>query len=257
MTKAILTVEGLSKRFSSATREIVALQNIAFTVSQGEFLGITGPSGCGKSTLARCILRLIEPDDGKIWIDGRDWLQLSPRKLRHSRRDIQMVFQNSSQSFNRFATVQEVITEPLRIHSIVAQPQYLAHSADLLERVGLSAELLPRHVASLSGGQRQRVAIARAIASRPKLLILDEAVSALDMIAKQKILELLASLQKDMGLSALFIAHDFAAIKALCHRTAIMDAGQIIEEGITSQLIAQPQAQLTRSLLQAVPSLNI
>ena len=256
MSTAILEVQALSKGFQASGRNIQALKSVSLSLKQGEFLGISGPSGCGKSTLARCILRLIEPDAGRVTVAGVNWLDLDPSSLRSHRRDMQMVFQNSSEAFNRLATVEEVITEPLRIHQLVTAASYRDEVIELLQRVGLSDNLLSRKVATLSGGQRQRVGIARALACRPKILILDEAVSALDMIAKRLILELLAKLQRESGLSALFISHDLAAIQALCQRIVIMDAGTIIEEGETKELIAQPQHPLTRSLIDAVPSLE-
>lgn len=255
MTPPILTVRNLSKSFRTRNRKTAALADVSFDLHQGEIFGVTGPSGCGKSTLARSLLRLIEPESGEIKLNGTDWKTLGSGQLRHARRMMQLVFQNSSESFNRFASVEQTITDPLRIHQIVEKPAFREETLRLLDRVGLSPDLLERNIMSLSGGQRQRVAIARALSCRPKILILDEAVSALDMISRRKILELIAALNQESQLSAIFISHDFAAIKALCHRTAVMDAGRIIEEGETQALIAQPRTALTRSLLDAVPSL--
>jgi peptide/nickel transport system ATP-binding protein len=257
MTNAVLRVSGLSKRYGNGERQTQALNDIEFTLQAGETLGITGPSGCGKTTLARCIMRLIEPDSGIISVDGTDWSNLSAGALRQRRRDMQMVFQNSSESFTRFSTVGGVISDPLRIHSVVEKNQRLAEVEKLLATVGLSADLLTRRISQLSGGQRQRVAIARALASRPKILVLDEAVSALDMIARRTILELIQSLQQERQLSVLFISHDLAAIRAICHRAMVMDSGKIIEEGDTTALISQPQTELVRSLLNAVPRLDL
>jgi peptide/nickel transport system ATP-binding protein len=202
-------------------------------------------------------MRLIEPDSGEISVDGTDWSKLSAGELRQRRRDMQMVFQNSSESFTQFSTVAGVISDPLRIHHVVEKSQRPHEVEKLLATVGLSSELMERRISQLSGGQRQRVAIARALASRPKILVLDEAVSALDMIARRTILDLIVSLQQKSQLSVLFISHDFAAIRAICHRVMVMDNGKIIEEGDTATLISQPRTELARSLLNAVPRLDI
>jgi peptide/nickel transport system ATP-binding protein len=257
MSKAVLRVSGLSKHYRSGKRQTQALQDIDLALQPGETLGITGPSGCGKTTLARCIMRLIEPDSGTISVDGTDWSKLSASALRQRRRDMQMVFQNSSEGFTRFSTVGGVISAPLRIHNVVEKNQRFAEVEKLLATVGLTSDLMTRRMSQLSGGQRQRVAIARAMASRPKILVLDEAVSALDMIARRTILELMVSLQQQRQLSVLFISHDLAAIRAICHRVIVMDNGKIIEEGDTSALISQPQTELARSLLNAVPRLDL
>ena len=255
MSELRLSVHHLSKQFSSKTREIKAVRDVSFHLYASETLGITGPSGCGKSTLAKCILRLIEPDEGKILIAGMDWQRLKGRALRQARRDIQIIFQNSTDSFSRFATVQSTINDPLRIHQIVPSNERQHEITRLLKLVGLGDELLHRRMNSLSGGQRQRVAIARAISTRPKVLILDEAVSALDQLAKRQILELIVSLQKETGLACLFISHDFAAIHAVCHRVAVMDAGEIVEIGRTQDVIGNPRHARTRALIDAVLAL--
>jgi peptide/nickel transport system ATP-binding protein len=211
MTNNALRVSGLSKQYTSGARQTLALRDSDLALQSGETLGITGPSGCGKTTLARCIMRLIEPDSGEISVDGTDWSKLSAGELRQRRRDMQMVFQNSSESFTQFSTVAGVISDPLRIHHVVEKSQRPHEVEKLLATVGLSSELMERRISQLSGGQRQRVAIARALASRPKILVLDEAVSALDMIARRTILDLIVSLQQKSQLSVLFISHDFAA----------------------------------------------
>lgn len=255
MSELRLSVDHLSKRFSSKSREIKAVQDVSFQLYFNETLGITGPSGCGKSTLAKCILRLVEPDEGTIHVAGVDWQNLEGQALRQARRVVQVVFQNSADSFSRFATVQSTIRDPLRIHKIVPRIERQSEIIRLLKLVGLGEELLHRRMNSLSGGQRQRVAIARAISTRPKVLILDEAVSALDQLAKRHILDLVVSLQEETGLACLFISHDFAAIHAICHRVAVMEAGEIVEMGSMQDVMDNPQHARTRALLDAVLTL--
>jgi peptide/nickel transport system ATP-binding protein len=252
----LLVVEGLSKTYRSQGRNTPAVCDVSFTLNRGETLGLAGPSGCGKSTLARLIMRLVEPDEGSIRFEDEDWLSLSGQELRHNRQHMQMVFQDTHAAFNPRATVETVIGEPLRIHNIVLSRHRPAEIAGLLERVGLPANFARRPILELSGGQRQRVAIARALSTRPSLLVMDEAVSALDVSVRAQILQLLVSVQRETGLACLFVSHDIAVIRAVCHRVAIMDAGTIAEHGETRHIISAPQSQTARRLIAAVPTLQ-
>lgn len=250
------SVNHLCKRYQSQGRTVQALDDVSFTLARGETLGLAGPSGCGKSTLARIIMRLSPADGGEVRFQGQNWLALSGRDLRAARRHVQMVFQDTHGAFNPRATVADAIGEPLRIHKIVAPRDRQAEIARLLERVGLGADYTERPVLQLSGGQRQRVAIARAIACRPSLLVMDEAVSALDVSVRAQILELLVSLQSETGLSCLFVSHDLAVIRAVCHRVAIMELGRIVEQGETDSVISNPQSDTAKRLIAAVPTLR-
>lgn len=256
MSAPLLSVSGLTKTFRSGGRHVLAVDDISFELAAGQTLGIVGASGSGKSTLARLLMRLIPTDAGEIRFQGQDWLALSGGRLRRARSDMQMVFQDPLSAFNPRATVESALADPLRIHEIVAKAERSARIEALLEKVGLSPSLRGRSVLALSGGQRQRLALARALATRPKLLILDEAVSALDLSIRRQVLELLVSLQREDGVSCLFIGHDLAVMRAIAHRVAVMEAGRIVESGETESVIAHPQSSVTKALIAAVPQLT-
>jgi peptide/nickel transport system ATP-binding protein len=256
MMTQLLSVEGLSKIYSTQGRVTHAVRNVSFSLAQGETLGLAGPSGCGKSSLARLVMRLLEPDAGSIRFQGQNWLELSGQSLRHARRHMQMVFQDTHAAFNPRSTVATVIDEPLRIHQIIPTGDRPAEIARLLERVGLPGDVASRPVLELSGGQRQRVAIARALSTRPALLVMDEAVSALDVSVRAQILELLVSIQKQTGLACLFVSHDIAVIRAICHRVAIMEAGSIVEYGETQRILSAPQSETAQRLIAATQTLR-
>ncbi len=255
MREPLLRVDGLSKRFVSAGRTVSALDGVSLSIGMGETLGLAGASGSGKSTLARVLLRLVEPDAGSVRFSGDDWLALSGGRLRARRARMQMVFQDPLSSFNPRASVSGVLDDPLRIHGIVSQKRRPFEIAALLERVGLSADYASRPIRDLSGGQRQRIAIARALATRPALIVLDEAVSALDISVRGRILKLLVDLQTEFGIAYLFISHDLAVIRAVSHRIAVMDRGRIVETGAAGMVIADPQSGAARALVSAVPRL--
>lgn len=255
MSEPLLTVSGLTKTFRSGGRHVLAVDDISFELPAGQTLGIVGASGSGKSTLARLLMRLIPADSGSIRFQGQDWLALSGTRLRRARADIQMVFQDPASAFNPRATVESALDDPLRIHEIVGKMERPARIGELLDKVELSASLRGRSVLALSGGQRQRLALARALATRPKLLILDEAVSALDLSIRRQILELLVALQREDGVSCLFIGHDLAVVRAIAHRVVVMEAGRIVESGETEGVIARPQSSVTKALIAAVPQL--
>ncbi|MBB3593520.1 peptide/nickel transport system ATP-binding protein [Rhizobium sp. BK529] len=251
----LLTIDGLSKAYFTAGRQVAALDNVSLGIAAGETLGLVGASGSGKSTLSRVLLRLMQPDSGCIRFEGEDWLSLRGAELRRRRARMQLVFQDTLGAFNPLATVASGLSDPLRIHGIADRKQRQAEIITLLERVGLPAAFASRPVHTLSGGQRQRVAIARAVATRPSLLVLDEAVSALDVTIRGRILELLVALQRERGLAYLFISHDLAVVRAISHRIAIMDAGRVVEEGPAADVVTAPRSDAARRLIAAVPRL--
>jgi peptide/nickel transport system ATP-binding protein len=254
MTEPLLRAEGLSLSFRSGGRRVTALDDVSLIIGRGETLGLVGPSGSGKSTLSRVLLRLVEPERGAINFAGTDLLRLRGAGLRQVRKRIQMVFQDPLAAFNPRSTVGKALSDPLRIHGLAdrsARPAAIGH---LLERVGLSPALADRAIHEISGGQRQRVAIARALATKPDLIVLDEAVSALDVSVRGKILELLVRLQREDGVAYLFVSHDIAVVRAIAHRIAIMDRGRIVESGPTAAVIAAPQSATGQALIAAVPT---
>lgn len=254
MAEPLLTVDALTKVWPGPKRA-VALDSVSLRIAAGQTLGVVGPSGCGKSTLARAIARLTPPDSGHIRFAGEDWLSLRGAELRRRRAGLQMVFQDPLAAFNPRATVGGAIAEALRIHRVAPRAEWPDRTAALLAQVGLAPELAARGIAEISGGQRQRVAIARSLAPGPRLILLDEAVSALDASVRRRVLELLVELQETLGLAYLFVSHDIAVVRAIAHHTAVMDRGRIVETGATEALIADPGTPLARALIGAVPTL--
>lgn len=255
MGKPLLTVSGLTKRFRRHDKTVTAVDDISFHIDPGETLALAGPSGSGKSTIARLLLRLIEPDAGAIDFNGEDFLALRGAALRARREKLQMVFQDPLAAFNPRATVSRVLGDPLRIHGIAPKAERPRRIAALLKRVGLSPDLESRAIHEISGGQRQRVAIARAIATKPSLIVLDEALSALDVSVRGKIIELLLDLQCEEKIAYLFISHDLGVVRAMAHRVAILDGGRIAEEGDARQVIDAPHSAIGKALVAAVPAL--
>ncbi|MEM0905832.1 MAG: oligopeptide/dipeptide ABC transporter ATP-binding protein [Pseudomonadota bacterium] len=257
----ILAVEGLTKRFPvrrGILRRVVghveAVRDVDLAIAPGETLAIVGESGCGKSTLGRLMLRLIEPTAGKVTLDGTDTMALKGPALRRLRRDMQIIFQDPFGSLNPRMSVRETLAEPLKLHGLADTDDTIAAAVDdLLMRCGLSAHHAGRYPHEFSGGQRQRVGIARALATRPKLIVCDEPVSALDVSVQAQILNLLAALQQDLGLAYVFISHDLAVVRHVAHRVAVMYLGRIVEEAPAEDLFAKPLHPYTRSLLDAVP----
>ncbi|WP_026782438.1 ATP-binding cassette domain-containing protein [Pleomorphomonas koreensis] len=256
MTAPLLIARDLRRTFASGGRRVAALDGVSLEIAPGETLGLVGASGCGKSTLARVLTRLVAPEAGSVHFMGADWLKLSGSRLRAARRHMQMVFQEPLAAFNPRATVAGVLADALRIHAVVPKAERGAEIARLVDRVGLPAALAGRSIRNISGGQRQRVAIARAIAVRPRLVILDEAVSALDVSVRGRILDLLVDLQRETGVSYLFVSHDLAVVRAVSHRIAVMDAGRIVEEGPAAEVIAAPSTAVLGRLIDAVPRLK-
>jgi len=256
MRKPLLTASGLTKHFRRRHETIAAVDDVSFHIDPCETLALAGPSGSGKSTVARLLLRLIEPDAGTIRFDGEDFLALQGAALRARRKKLQMVFQDPLAAFNPRATVARVLDDPLRIHGIAPRAERPHRIGTLLERVGLSPDLHRRAIHEISGGQRQRVAIARAIASKPSLIVLDEALSALDVSVRGKIIELLLDLQREEKIAYLFISHDLGVVRSIAHRVAILDGGRIAEQGDARQVIDAPQSAIGRALVAAVPALS-
>ncbi len=254
---ALLELDGVSKIFRSGGRTVVALDDVSLTLARGETLAVVGPSGSGKSTLARVVMQLVRPDRGEVRFDGTDLLATHGEALRRLRPRFQMVFQDPLAAFNPRATVARALDDPLRIHGLAERSKRPAAIAALLERVGLDPALASRRVHEVSGGQRQRVAIARAIATEPALIVLDEAVSALDVTVRAGVLALLAELQRARRLAYLFISHDLAVVGAFADRIAIMDQGRIVETGPAAQVIADPQSATGKALVAAMPKLRI
>jgi peptide/nickel transport system ATP-binding protein len=256
LTEPLLVAHDLRRTFTSGGRRVAALGGVSLAIAPGETLGLVGGSGCGKSTLARVLTRLVAPEAGSIAFMGDDWLALDGGRLRAARRHLQMVFQDPLAAFNPRATVGSVLADALRIHAVVSKAERAKEVARLIDRVGLPSDLGGRSIREISGGQRQRVAIARAIAVRPRLMILDEAVSALDVSVRGRILELLVDLQRETGVGYLFISHDLAVVRAVSHRIAVMVEGRIVEEGPAASVIAAPSSGILKDLIGAVPRLN-
>ncbi|AKT40045.1 ABC transporter ATP-binding protein [Chondromyces crocatus] len=242
---------GLLQRQVGAVR---AVDGVSFTVPRGATLGLVGESGCGKSTTGRAILRLVEPTSGRVRLDGVELTTLGARALRRERRQMQMIFQDPYASLNPRMTVLDIIAEPLRTHGLVrSREQTATEVAKLMEMVGLAPAYMRRYPHEFSGGQRQRVGIARAIALRPKLVVADEPVSALDVSIQAQILNLLEDLQRELGLTYLFVAHDLAAVRHLSTEIAVMYLGRVVERSETEALFAQPLHPYTQALLSAIP----
>ncbi len=247
MAEALLQARGLTV----ARGGVPVLAGVDLDIRAGETLALVGPSGSGKSTLARALLRLDPLRAGAIRFAGEDWLALKGAALRRRRAAMQMVFQDPLSAFNPRATVGEVLDEPLRIHGL---PRAVA---SLLEQVGLGADLAARGVEEISGGQRQRVAIARTLATRPALIVLDEAVSALDATLRAEVLELLRRIQAERGTAYLFITHDLAVAARIAARIAVMERGRIVENRPARELIADPRTDLSKALIEAAPRLIV
>jgi peptide/nickel transport system ATP-binding protein len=232
---------------------IAAVDGVSLRIETGETLGLVGESGSGKSTLSRAILRLLEPSSGSIRLEGQELTGLSPRQLQPLRREMQMVFQDPYASLNPRKRIGQIVGDPLRLQGAGSRAERQRRAGELLERVGLSAGHVNRYPHEFSGGQRQRIGIARALALRPKLIVADEPVSALDVSIRAQILDLLADLREEMGLSYLFVAHDIGVVRHVSDRIAVMHAGKIVEEGPAEQVCERPSHPYTRTLLESVP----
>lgn len=249
----LLRVEHLSKYFPRDGKRFAAVQDVSIELHTGETLGIVGESGSGKSTLARCIIRLYDPEEGKVFFDGTAFTALSPNALRQKRQDMQMIFQDPLASLNPMMTVQRAIEDPLIIHKIGSARERARRVQELLELVGLDPAAANAFPFEFSGGQQQRIGIARALALNPKLLICDEAVSALDVSIQAQILRLLQDLQQQLSLAYLFISHNLAVVEHMSDRIAVMYHGQVVEYAPTEEIFHAPKQAYTRTLIESVP----
>ena len=247
---AFLEVRDLKKQYAGGVR---AVDGVSFDLQQGQTLGVVGESGCGKSTLARLLLRLIEPTSGEVRLNGENLLGLKPGSLRERRRDMQIVFQDPYASLDPRMSIGDAIAEPLDIHNIGNRAVRRAQVLKWLDRVGLPRTAAERFPHEFSGGQRQRIGIARALALRPKLLILDEPVSALDVSIQSQVLNLLADLKSEFGLTYIFISHDLSVVEHIADHVAVMYLGVIVEEGPSEAVFNAPQHPYTQALISAVP----
>lgn len=259
---SLLEVEGLAKSyprrrdvFGRVVDHVDAVCDVSLTLGRGETLAIVGESGAGKSTVGRMILRLIEPDRGTIVLDGVDVRAQSRRALRALRRHMQMIFQDPFSSLDPRMTIRDSVAEPMLLHLALGRAERRERAVALLRRVGLDESHADRLPAGLSGGQLQRVAIARALALNPKVIVCDEPVAALDVSVRAQVLNLMAELQEEFGVSYLFISHDLSIVRAISDRVAVMAAGRIVETGPTEQIFAEPAHRYTIELIRAIPKL--
>lgn len=254
MAAEILSIKNLKKYFETSKGTVHAVDNVSFSMEKGETLGIVGESGCGKSTLGRTILRLLEPTDGEIYFQGKDVIKFNKRELIKLRGDMQMIFQDPFSSLNPRMSVGEIIAEPLIIHGIIDKNSTLEERVlDLMEIVGLADRLIDSYPHELDGGRRQRIGIARALALRPKFIVADEPVSALDVSIQAQILNLMQELQEELDLTYMFITHDLSVIKHISDNIGVMYLGKIVEKASSKALFKNPYHPYTQALLSAIP----
>ena len=257
----MLGIKGLCKEFRAgglwAGRLIQALDHVDLEVNSGETLGLVGESGCGKTTLARCILRLTEPSSGSVCFDGSDLNLLSPEALRQKRREFQIIFQDPFASLDPNLTIRQILFEPYEVHQLGTRRQREQWIEELADAVSLDRILLRRRPASLSGGQQQRVGIARALALKPRLLVADEPVSALDASVQAQILNLLADLQRRFGLTLVLISHSLQVIHYICSRVVVMYLGRIVEEAPAKEFFAKAKHPYSELLLESMPAMEV
>jgi peptide/nickel transport system ATP-binding protein len=259
--QALLEVQGLRKVFKRSggwfkSDDFVAVENVSFKLVRGQTVGLVGESGSGKTTVGLCLLRLHEATAGKVLFDGKNLLEMSNAEFATYKRRLQIVFQNPYASLNPRFTVGEILSEPMQLHGIGSgQADWEKRSLALLDKVGMPASALKRYPFEFSGGQRQRIAIARSLSLSPEVVVLDEAVSALDVSVQAQVLNLLKDLQKDLGLSYLFISHDLEVVRYMSDTLLVMNKGQVVEQGNAAEIYAKPQNTYTQTLLAAVPKM--
>ena len=260
MSAPVLDVRNLTKHFpiksgifKRSTAAVQAVTDVSFSVGAGETLAIVGESGCGKSTTGRALLRLLEPDSGQVTLDGEEITALPAARMQAARRHMQMVFQDPFGSLNPRMTVRETLMEPILLHRVASGPAADRMVSELLKTVGLNDYHAERYPHEFSGGQRQRICIARALATRPRLIVCDEPVSALDVSVQAQIVNLLQDLQKQFGMAYVFISHDLAVVRHIAKRVAVMYLGRIVEEAPAEEIFATPRHPYTRALIEAAP----
>lgn len=258
MTPVLLQVKNLEKKFTAKKtwfqpiQYVHAVNGVSLELNERETIGIVGESGCGKSTTGRCVLRLIEPTSGEVIFQGKSITKLSKNEMNKLRKDIQMVFQDPMATMNPKLSIREILSEPLIANKIPTN-QFDQVLKEAIELVGLSEPYLTRYPHELSGGQRQRIGIARAIILRPKIVVLDEPVSALDVSVQSQILNLLQDLQEELGLSYIFISHDLGVVEHIAHRVGVMYLGEMVEIADKEQLFVKPLHPYTKALMSAIP----
>lgn len=254
MAKILLEVDNLTKYFNTPAGPLHAVDGVSFKIEEGKTLGIVGESGCGKSTTGRAILKLIEPTGGKIIFDGQDITHHSKSQMRKLRTEMQMIFQDPFSSLDPRQNIMQLISEPITEHKLLQSKEDIQkRTLELMETVGLASRLVNSYPHELDGGRRQRIGVARALAVNPKLIVCDEPVSALDVSIQAQILNLLKGLQKDLGLTYIFITHDLSVVKYFSDDIGVMYLGQLVEKASSDEIFADPTHPYTKALLSAIP----